>query len=109
MNFDLKSAPCNIIIRQEAKPELLTHLKESGDQGIPGAGGDATRGSGANWQRRPTFEYIGFRGAEKGSSLLICARTSIVKGMLLLLFKRRADGLYRPGAAKKKKGKAKKG
>ena len=101
MNYDLKSHVCNIIILQEAKHELLTHLKAPGQEGIEGAGGDATRGSGANWLQRPTFEYIGFRGTEIGSSLLICARKSLVEGMLLRLFWKRADGTYRQ---KKKKG-----
>ena len=105
MNYGLKSSPSHIIILQETMEELLEHLKAPGENGIPWEDGDATRGSGAKWQRRPTYQYIGFRGQETGSSLLICARTSIVKGMLLLLFKRRADGLYRPGRQKKERAK----
>ena len=42
--------------------KLLTHLQALAQEGIEGAGGDATRGSGAKWQRR---------GIETGSSLVL--------------------------------------
>ena len=100
MRFDIKSGPCSIIVLQEAKHDLLMHLREPGQDGVPEDSG-ATRGSGVNWQRRPTSQYIGIRGAEQGSSLVIAARTSIVKGVRLLLFRKREDGTFR---AKKTRG-----
>ena len=44
------------------KIELLTNLQALGQEGIEGAGGDATRGSGAKWQ---------IHGIETGSSLVL--------------------------------------
>ena len=85
MNFDSKSGPCSIIVLQEAKHDLLMPLRAPGQEGVPEDSG-ATRGSGVNWQRRPTSQHIGVRGAEQGSSLLIPARKSIVQGVRLLLF-----------------------
>ena len=46
----------------QGKIQLLTNLQALGHEGIEGAGGDATRGSGAKWQRR---------GIEIGSSLVL--------------------------------------
>ena len=66
MNYDLKSSPSHIIILQETMEELLEHLEAPRENGIPGEDGDAARGSGAKWQRRPTYQYIGFRGKETG-------------------------------------------
>ena len=91
MHFDIKSGPCSIIVLQEAKHDLLMHLREPGQDGVPEDSG-ATRGSGVNWQRRPTSQYIGIRGAEQGSGLVIAARTSLLRGMRLLLFRKREEG-----------------
>ena len=63
---------------QEANHDLFMHLRALGQDGVPEESG-ATRGSGANWQHRPTSQYIGFRGAEQGSSLLVAARKSMIK------------------------------
>lgn len=101
MNFDLKSGPCAIIALQEAGHELLAHLRQPGVEGVPAESGDATRGGGVNYVTRPTCQYIGIRGQEKGKSLLIAARKSIVQAMRLCLFRLRADGTFK---AKKKKG-----
>ena len=67
------------------------HLREPGQDGVPEDSG-ATRGSGVNWQRRPTSQYIGIRGAEQGSSLLIAARKSTVQGLRLVLLFLKARG-----------------
>ena len=93
MGLGLKSGPCSIIVLQEATHELLVHLRAPGQDGVPEEG--ATRGSGVNWQRRPTSQYIGFRGGEQGSSLLIAARKSIAQGVRLILFRKREDGTFR--------------
>ena len=104
MNSDLKSSPCAIIILQEAKHDLLLHLREHGRAGVPAEEGDGeNRGGGGKkkWAVRPTSQFFGIRGAEPDCSLLIAARKSLVQGVRLLLFRTREDGEFK---AKKKKG-----
>ena len=90
MKFDLKSCPCHILCVQEAAPLLLQHL-----QGPAVEGKAETRGRGANWEQRPCSQYLGIRGDEASNSVMVCARRGLVKGMRLLLFHRRRDGVYR--------------
>ena len=96
MGFDLKSSAGTILLLQEAKEELLQHLKQPGDNGIVKQGQD-THGDGgcASWEQRPTAQFWGFRGHDYERSILICARTSVVKGMRLLLLRVRHDGTYK--------------
>ena len=87
--FDIKSSPAAIILLQEAHEADEQNLKADWVAGVPDA------------NQRPQNEYIGFRGPEPtSSSLLICGRRSLVKGMRMLLFRLRFDGVYR----KKSKG-----
>ena len=85
MEFDLKSGPCNFVMLSEALPELLAHLREQPPKASPA--GDRTeepRGGGeTKCELRPTYRYIGLRGLEPKSSLMIAARASLVKGMRL--------------------------
>ena len=48
-----------------------------------------------SWEQRPTAQFWGFRGQDDERTTLICARTSVVKGMRLLLYRVRHDGTYR--------------
>ena len=104
--FDIKSSPACIIMLQEAEASLIDHLKTDKNPGVPegndGDGDGNLHGGGETWLKRPESEFIGFRGPEtNSSSLLICGRTSLVKGMRMLLFRLRPDGTYK----KKSKGK----
>ena len=82
--FDIKSSPASIILLQEAEEADEQNLKADWVAGVPEA------------NQRPQNEYIGFRGPEpNSSSLLICGRRSLVKGMRMLLFRLRVDGMYR--------------
>ena len=56
-----------------------------------------THGDGGRtgWEQRPTAQFWGFRGQDVDHSILICARTSVVKGMRLLLYRVRHDGTIR--------------
>ena len=94
MRQDIKSGPGSIIMLQEAEPALLAHLIAAT---IPGEANDGDEDGNERHER----QYIGFRGPERGKSLLICGRTSLVKGMRMLLFRLRPDGTYK----KKSKGK----
>ena len=97
MDFDLKSSAGTILLLQEAKQELLEHLKKPGSDGIvkghQGTHGDG--GQGTSWEQRPTAQFWGFRGQQAKRDILICARISVVKGMRLLLYRVRHDGTYR--------------
>ena len=97
MDFDLKSSAGTILLLQEAREELLEHLKQPGSDGIvkgdQGTHGDG--GQGTSWEQRPTAQFWGFRGQDYEKSILICARTSVVKGMRLLLLRVRHDGTYK--------------
>ena len=103
MKFDLKSSPCALIILQEAPRELLEHLRQPGVEGVIDEGLDDTRGGGENWLKRPQHEFIGIRGPEKDTSVLIAARTSLVQAVCLRLFRFREDGTYKAKTGKKKK------
>ena len=95
MGFDLKSSAGTILLLQEATEELLQHLKQPGSNGTV-KGGQETHGDGGrtSWEQRPTAHFWGFRGQDVDHSILICARTSVVKGMRLLLYRVRHDGTY---------------
>ena len=97
MDFDLKSSAGTILLLQEAREELLEHLKQPGSDGIvkgdQGTHGDG--GQGTSWEQRPTAQFWGFRGQQADRDILICARISVVKGMRLLLYRVRHDGTYK--------------
>ena len=103
MDFDLKSSAGTILLLQEATEELLQHLKQPGGNGIVQEGQN-THGDGGpkSWEQRPTAQFLGFRGQDYERSILICARTSVVKGMRLLLLRVRHDGTYRKRPTKSK-------
>ena len=108
MNFDLKSSPCALLILQEAPRELLEHLRQPGVEGVIDERLDDTRGGGENWLKRPQHEFIGIRGPEKDTSVLIAARTSLVQAVCLRLFRFREDGIYKAKKTKERSGGAKK-
>ena len=58
MDFDLKSSAGTILLLQEAKEELLQHLKQPGRDGIL-KGGQETHGDGVpkSWEQRPTAQF----------------------------------------------------
>ena len=60
---------------------------------------------GHDWAQRPRSQFWGIRGPEAPgtATLMICARTSLVKGIRLLLFERRADGTHRKKEGKRNK------
>ena len=104
MNFDLKSGPCSFVMLQEALPHVLEHLRAKPKEGTAAEG---TRGGGATTcEERPSYQYIGIRGPEAGTSLMIAARASLVVNMRMRLFRLRHDGPY---TTKSKKGKANRG
>ena len=96
MEFDLKSGPCHFVMLSEALPELLAHLREPPPKASPaGDRTEETRGGGeTKCEVRPTYRYIGLRGLEPKSSLMIAARASLVKGMRLRYLRLRHDGPY---------------
>jgi hypothetical protein len=94
MNFDLKSGPCSFVMLQEALPRVLEHLRAPAEKKDSTA--TETRGGGATKsEERPGFRYIGIRGPERGTSLMIAARASLVVNMRMRLFRLRHDGPYR--------------
>ena len=92
MQRDLKSTPCHILCLQEAEETMLTHLSTVSGEG------DAD----AKEKRRPGSTFVGVRGPEPKSSLMICVRQSVVPGIRLLLFHRTLDGTYRVKGGKSK-------
>ena len=102
MEYNLKSSACTIIMLQEAKRELLEHLHAFGEEGV--AEVSDGRGSEVNWKLRPTSAYIGFRGAEQGSSLLIAARRPIAQGVRLLLLRKGVGGTFKANKNKRARG-----
>ena len=104
MCYDAKSGPCSLIILQEAKSELLEHLKTPGEEGILRAEAKpACRGGGVDWEKRPTFEYIGVMGDENhDATLLVAGRVSLVRSLRVLLFQVRLDGHYKAKNNKQK-------
>ena len=103
MLYDAKSTVCAIVVMQEATEEMRLHLMEPGTAGAPRHSDTPLRGSERQWETRPTARFIGLRGSEAGASCMVMGRASIVRGMKLLLFRRRNDGLYKSKGSKKKK------
>ena len=68
-------------------------MQQPTDPGAQGPPGD----------QRPGSKFIGIRGPEPQSSLMICARESLSSGIRLLLFHRILDGTYRPKSGQKSK------
>ena len=111
MNYDAKSCLAQILTMQDAKSELLDHLRAHGGEGIlkdrpidQGARthGDGGGGKAGKWRRRPCAQFFCIRGAEHAGTVMICARKSLVQGVRLLVFQRRNDGEYRkPGNGRK--------
>lgn len=101
MDYDLKSCPCSILILQEAKPELLDHLRAPAVAGIPLD--EITVGKTVRWRVRPTYKFVGIRGIEAKESVIICAKEGLARYLTMDLFRLREDGVYRP----KKKTKSK--
>ena len=104
INIDVKSSCAAIIMIQEGHQKLLSHLKAPGEDGVLADESEQTHGSGVKWQKRPTYQYLGFKAPGDEHSLMICGRKSIVAGMRLVYFKRRNDGLYsrRPPKSKRR-------
>ena len=98
MQWDLKTCAGHILCVQEAEAELLENMRSKPDKDDP-------RGDGGKIPPRQHNQFVGVRGQEEGSSLMICGRQSLVVGIRLKLFRRRVDGTYRVGG---KRGKAKK-
>ncbi len=90
---DLKSTPCHILCLQEAEEDMMIHARTVSGEG------DADQTE----KRRPGSTFIGVRGPEPKSSLMICARQSVVPGIRLLLFHRTVDGSYRVKGGKSAK------
>ena len=96
VNYDMKSAPAQILIMQEAEAELLEQLKtkcEEGEKSVVDK--PATRGGGVDWIKRPTFEYLGVRGRESGvsqTSLLVVVRATLAKSVRVIVFQRLVSG-----------------
>ena len=82
---DLKSTPCHILCLQEAEENMITHLRTVSSEGH----------ADPKEKRRPGSTFIGVRGPERKSSLIISVRQSVVPGIRLLLFHRTVDGTYR--------------
>ena len=79
----------------EAWPELLAHLRGPPKASPAGDRTEEPRGGGeTKCELRPTYRYIGIRGIEPKSSLMIAARASLVKGMRMRYFRLRHDGPY---------------
>ena len=79
---------------QEALPRVLEHLRAPAEKKDSTA--TETRGGGATKsEERPGCRYIGIRGPERGTSLMIAARASLVVNMRMRLFRLRHDGPYR--------------
>ena len=89
---DLKSTPCHLLCVQEAEEELITHLRTA----VEGEGETSAVAEG-----RPGSKFIGVRGPEPDSSLMICGRQTVVPGIRLLLFHRTIDGPYKPKGTRK--------
>ena len=85
---------------------VLQNLRAEGQDGVA-EGGEQTRGGGVpqSWQIRPSFQYHALRGTYPGD-VMIAARTSLVEGMRLRLYRFRHDGVYRKASEKNKKGMA---
>ena len=86
---DIKSGPAMFVCLQESVLSVYTHLLSPGREGrkrtIGSSGGE---GEGWEWEERPSFEYMGFRGPESGSEgdLVIAARTSHVVNCRMRLY-----------------------
>ena len=102
MNFDLKTCPGHIICVQEAEPVLLGNMRSTSIKGDSCESAD-TRGDGGKKPPRQENQFVGVRGLESGSSLMICGRKSVVVGVRLKLFRRRVDGMYRVSTRKNHK------
>ena len=100
MKWDLKSCAGHILCVQEAEPELLDNMRS-----VPNEAASSIldpRGDGGNKPQRRDNKFVGVRGTEPGSSLMICGRQSLVVGIRLNLFRRRVDGTYRASGRKGK-------
>ena len=102
MLCDLKSTPCHFLCLQEAEEDMIIHLRTA----VEGEGETPAKAK-ATAEGRPGSKFIGVGGQEpNNSSLMICARQSVVPGIRLLLFHRIIDGAYRVKQRdKKSKGK----
>ena len=100
---DIKSSPSQVLCLQEATESLRFELEKTPDADAQRAirgGGDGNEG--VQGERQPG-KFIGVRGTEPKTSLMIAGRVSLVTGIRLLVLHRLFDGQYRaPG----KKGKA---
>ena len=101
MNRDLKSCPCQVLCLHGAEEDLLVHLRSPPDAGAQEARADGNEG--VKGERRPSSTFIGVRGLEPKSGLMICARQSLVLGLRLLVFHRMFDGTYRASGRGKAK------
>ena len=93
---DVRCSPCQILCIQEATESLQTELGKASDAGAQEALADG------NAERRPGSKFIGVRGPEPTTSLMICGRASIVSGIRLLVFHRVFDGTYKISGRHKK-------
>ena len=100
MNRDIKSGPCQVLCLQEANEELLLYLRSP----LEGSAKDkrAEGNEGVKGEPRPEGQFIGVRGPDPKSGLMICARASLVLGIRLLIFHRIYDGAYRATQKRKK-------
>ena len=104
MKRDIKSGPCQILSLQEANEDLLLYLRSPLE--VSAKEKRAEGNEGVKGEPRPEGQFIGFRGPEPKSGLMICARASLALGIRLLIFHRIYDGAYR---ATGKEGKTTKG
>ena len=96
MRRDLKSCPCQVLCLQEANEALLLYLKSPLE--VSAKEKRAESNESVKGEPRPEGQFIGVRGPDPKSGLMICARASLALGIRLLIFHRIYDGAYKvPG------------
>ena len=80
---DIKSTPTTFVCLQECYSPIYEHLLSPGTEGLR-----TNNGQGVEWERRPTYEYMGARGPEdpKERALVIAARTTHVVNCRMRLY-----------------------
>ena len=100
---DIKSSPSQVLCLQEAAESVLVELEKTPDADAQRAirgGGDGNEG--VQGERQPGCKFIGVRGPEPMTSLMIAGRVSLVTGIRILVFHRLFDGMYRVSGRKGK-------
>ena len=101
---DIKSSPSQVLCLQEAEESLRVELEKTPDADAQRAirgGGDGNEG--VQGERQPGCKFIGVRGPEPNTSLMIAGRVSLVTGIRILVFHRLFDGMFRGVSGRKGK------